>query len=91
MSDNNNRITEMWQKWNYSFKITKEIKNYTFCQSAQKLMRHSVTKYITVYLFSRIKVFCVCAKKKATKKQKKVKLNQEVKIFFGSNGSFKCY
>ena len=34
MSDNNNRITEMWQKWNYSFKITKEIKNYTFCQSA---------------------------------------------------------
>ena len=71
MSDNNNRITEMSQKWNYSFKITKEIKNYTFCQSAQKLMRHSVTKYITVYLFSRIKVFlCVC-KKKSNKKTKK--------------------
>ena len=33
ISDDNNRITEMWQKWNYGFAITK-IKNCAFCQSA---------------------------------------------------------
>ena len=34
----------MQQIWKYTFKITKEIKSYLFCQSTYKLMKHSVAK-----------------------------------------------